>query len=153
MLLHEKFNFAAKILVEANLNRQEEIRNNDIILSSRNWAKDFCTVKISGGRGCGSSTTAVDLSLKMFKNSIIIVNSFASMMLMKKMRIDMSRRLGIDAPCFIVTNKHLERTRGMSPDAIIIDGADLMTESEIDEIYNYFSYFSANNNFSFIILG
>jgi len=149
MQLCEKFNFAAKLLVEANLERQENIMRENPTLGPKALAKEFCTVKLSSGRRSGTSYTAIDLAVSFFKKPLILCANEAMAKLLKK-QIAAKDSNNSYVVCSVFNNLTMQ---GLSPDAVIIDGAGMVPSSRIEDIYDMFKISVVNAQGCFIFLG
>lgn len=146
MKVQEKLSFAAKLLVEACLQRVAEIKQDKQLgcPGPKRICKEYGTVKLSLGRGSGNSTTAIDIA-KSFKNPIIICPTVGMARYIKR-----SLNESNIVACSIDDTDSMV---GLWPDAVIFDGSSLVSQAKIENIYDLFNIPIVNNSGCFIFLG
>lgn len=95
--------------------------------------KQYCTVKFFCGRQTGLTTLSLKISQQIFKKSLFVfpnhsmADSFCDVL---KNNFDL-----IYPPC-CCTIQNLKTVKGATFDSIFVDNASLMSESQINEIYD-----------------
>jgi hypothetical protein len=124
------------------------------------WAKEFCTVRIGGPRGCGHTAAAVEL-FRYFQGRCVCILPNESMAGRFFRRIaEEGVRFACDNPrsmCISIQNKSacFGLGSGMEDlDAVIVDPASFVSEKKLDEnVYAHFMYHAQRQErFFFIFL-
>lgn len=153
------FNQSAKMLVISNMARQSSIRPEFPDMSSKAWALEFCTVRLSAGRRSGSSYTALDLARNVFKAPVIVTMSETQKRMMEKSLQEAQDREKI-SEIRTIPVYYIGDLVGYSPeddcDGVIVDCASVIerTSNSLDYLYTYiFSHHAKTRDFCFVLLG
>jgi len=149
-----KFNMFTKNLIRANLLRQKDLRQKIIGMNEKAFAKEFCTVRMSVGRGSGNTFTACDIAVNMFQNPLLLVQSHA-LILPAKRQLERITKVNPSWESSVVLKSinEEESFRGLNPDSVIVDATSLASQSKIDDLYKTFGYLVSKRDFCFILLG
>lgn len=152
MQMHEKFSFATKLLVEANLSRQSEIRPEFPGISAKGWSKEFCTIRLSAGRGSGMTYTAIDIALTMFKRPLILSANQNQRGILRQLVLSQANDKNMSSAALIVKCVE-DDLRGLSPDSIIVDCVSLFSNAKLERMYEMFGPIALLQDFCFVLLG
>jgi len=131
-----------KRLLENCLNRQCRLMDNNIrtAIEGRDFAKEYCTVKVSSARMSGHTSSILKIANDCFDKSMIILPK------LKQTRV-VKRTIQIDYPNSmekfdLMSIGSLSHARGNLYDnkleAVFVDIASFISDNKIEEIYDTF---------------
>ena len=131
------FNRCVRDLVEASLSRQEQIRFEFPNLSAKAWFKEFATVRVASGRRSGSTYTAINVAITMFKKPLIVCHAQRMIDMLESDLKHQLEAIGEKASTESVTIARIDTDlRGVDCDAVIVDCASLCSKEAIEHLYD-----------------
>ena len=125
---------------------QNKVLENPIGLSPKSWAKEFCSIKFCLPRQSGHTTFAKLLFEDVLENSLLIVPKLSYLRHIIKYYENTN---GIGTVEDVKNGKF----KGMPVNSIIVDCASLLSNADIDKLYDEFSQLAYNQkNFVFLFL-
>jgi len=151
---------AALQMIGLSETAQRECADHKKHMSPLAWAKEFCTIKVCGPRGCGHTTAALDLVRYFHGRCVCILPNesmtgrFFRLALKKKIEFAWGdpRRM-----CLSIQDKHAIFGAGAEAeylDAVIVDPSSFVSARTLDEnVYVHFMYHAQRQErFFFVFL-
>ena len=157
MQLYEKFSFVTKLLVDANLKRQSELRPQFPSMSAKSFVNEFCTVSICSGRRSGVDHAMFDIIGQYFEKPIVVNANFHISEIFKRNYDIIAKKENYKSkPEFINIQSYVNSNTGIDCDSILVNNArliDRIAGNKLEFLIDNFCYKALSENFLVLLLG
>ena len=130
---------ALRLLIESNLilQLQEPAIECRMTTNTRNYIKDFCTVKMSSSRRSGHTSSMLSVALEMFAKPLFVTENTRMAERLKEILMTDFNISKKNARCMVSTARDLRKLACPEEDAIFVDPSSMLTRNDEDDILGY----------------